>query len=147
MRDTRVRMSEKPTAVDREAAIRRSVEAFLRRDFEAVLALYSPNVAWDTSPTGGPVFEGREALRGLFEEWTAPYVEIEQELETFRDLGGGVTFGVIAQRARLTDSDGWVSFPYAGVAIWADGHIERLTIYADVDEARAAAEALAGERG
>ena len=139
-------MPEQPSRVDREEAIRRSVEAFVRRDFEAVLALYLPDAAWDTSPTGGPVFEGHEALRDLFEEWTDPYVEIEQELEVFSDLGSGVTFGVVAQRARLTDSEGWVAFPYAGVAIWAGERIERVTVYADIDEARAAGERLAEER-
>ena len=133
-------------AADREAAIRRSVDAFVRRDFEAVLALYLPTAAWDTSPTGGPVFEGHEALRSLFVEWTDPYVEIEQELEEFRDLGGGVTFGMVAQRGQLDGSDGWISFPYAGVATWAGGCIERVTVYADIEEARAAAERLAEER-
>ena len=120
--------------------------AFVRGDFEAVLALYLPDAAWDTSPTGGPVFEGHDALRSLFEDWTAPYVELHQELETFCDLGCGVTFGVIAQRARLIGSDGWISFPYAGVAIWAGARVERLTVYAEIDEARAAAERLAEER-
>lgn len=117
-------MPEEPARVDREAALRRSVDAFVRRDFEAVLSLYLPDAAWDTSPTGGPVFEGREALRSLFEEWTGPYAEIEQELQEFRDLGSGVTFGVIAQRARLTGSDGWIAFPYAGLAVW-DGAASR----------------------
>ena len=144
--DAQAGLPEAPATVDREAAIRRSVEAFVRRDFEAVLTLYLPDAAWDTSPTGGPVFEGREALRRLFEEWTDPYVEMEQELEVFSDLGNGVTFGVVAQRARLAGGEGWVSFPYAGVAVWAGGHIEQVAIYADVAEARAAAERLAGER-
>src|SRR5271165_1162974 len=107
-------MPEEPARFDREDAVRRSVDAFVRRDFEEVLALYLPDAAWDTSPTGGPVFEGRDALLGLFEEWTGPYVEIEQELQEFRDLGSGITFGRVAQRARLDGSDGWIAFPYAG---------------------------------
>jgi hypothetical protein len=38
--------------------------------------------------------------------------------------------------------------PYGGVAIWRDGLIERFTVYAtDIDQARAAAERLAQERG
>jgi hypothetical protein len=35
----------------------------------------------------------------------------------------------------------------AAVAVWADGLIERLTTYTDIDEARAAAERLAEEPG
>jgi ketosteroid isomerase-like protein len=139
-------MSEGPTTIDREAAVRRSVDAFVRRDFEMVLALYSPGAAWDSSPAGGPVFEGHDALRRLFLEWTNPYAEMEQDLEEFSDLGSGVTLGVIAQRARLTGGDGWVSFRYAGVAIWDGPWVERVTIHADIDEARASARRLAAER-
>jgi hypothetical protein len=44
------------------------------------------------------------------------------------------------------DFDAVMSF-YAPVAIWAEGLIERVTMYSDIDEARVAAERLAGERG
>ena len=35
----------------------------------------------------------------------------------------------------------------AGVTVWAGGLIERVTFYLDIDQARAAAERLAEERG
>ena len=41
----------------------------------------------------------------------------------------------------------WVEFRDARVMIWADGLIERTTAFLDIDEARAAAERLARERG
>jgi hypothetical protein len=36
---------------------------------------------------------------------------------------------------------------WAAVAEWADGLTTRVTVYTDIDEARAAAERLAQERG
>ena len=52
-----------------------------------------------------------------------------------------------AQRGRLPGSTGWVQTRIADVVTWAGGLIERQTAYTDVDEARAAAERLAQERG
>jgi ketosteroid isomerase-like protein len=51
------------------------------------------------------------------------------------------------QRGRPPDSTGWVELRYAAVYTWRDGLIERATQYSDIDEARAAAERLAQERG
>jgi hypothetical protein len=68
-------------------------------------------------------------------------------LEEFRDLGDGVTFGVLFQRGRPAGSSGFVELRAAMVATWTDRLIERVTVYANPDEARAAAERLAEERG
>jgi hypothetical protein len=99
------------------------------------------------SPLGVGVFVGRDALHGLFEDWRSVYEDFEQAVEEFRDLGGGVTLPVVLQRARLPGSGGFVEVRYAAVTTWVDGLIQRVTIYTDIDEARAAAERLAKERG
>ena len=93
------------------------------------------------------MFEGREAIRGFFEDWAISYDDFEQALEEVSDLGNGVTFGVFLMRGRLAGSSGSVELRYAGVSTWADGLIERVTTYLDINEARAAAERLAQERG
>ena len=98
------------------------------------------------SAVGLGVYEGREAIRGFFEEWRGSYEDFEQVLEEFHDLGNGVTLAVIRQRGRLRSSSGFVEQRYGGVAIWSDALLERATTYNDVDEARAAAERLAAER-
>ena len=97
--------------------------------------------------TGVGVFEGREAIRGLFEDWLGAYEDLEQVIEEFRDLGSGMTLVVLLQRARLNGSTAWVELRYAMVLIWSDGLILRVTTYLDIDEARAAAERLDAERG
>jgi len=92
-------------------------------------------------------FEGRAAIRGLYEDWWHTYEDHQQEVEEVRDLGDGVTFNVVLQRARLPDTTGALQNRYAVIATWANGLIVKQTNYQDIDEARAAAERLAEERG
>jgi hypothetical protein len=142
-------MSEESTTPDLEEALRRLTAAFVRRDFGAMVALYSPDVVFDGSAFGGEVFEGREAVRGFLGDWAGAYEPNEHawEYEDFCDLGKGVTFGVALQRGRPTGSSGVVEFRDASVVTWADRLVERVTFYTDIDEGRAAAERLARERG
>jgi hypothetical protein len=53
---------------------------------------------------------------------------------------------VALQKCRPVGSIGYVQLRYATVVVWAKGLIERVTLYNDPDEARAAAERLAQER-
>jgi ketosteroid isomerase-like protein len=140
-------VSGESTTPDLEVMVRRGVEAVNRREFDRVMSLYAPDVVWDGPTVGGGVFEGREALRGFFKDWIGAYEDFRQDLEEFRDVGNGVTFGVLFQRGRLPGSSGVVATRFAVVATWSDTVIERLTSYRDIDEARATAERLAEERG
>ena len=140
-------MSEESTTPDLEEALRRSMGAVNRRDFDAAMILYAPNAVWDASPMGLDVFEGAEAIRGFLEEWFGVYEDFEQVLEEFRDLGNSVTLAVSRQRARLPGSGAFVELHYAAVVTWIDGLVERVAVYSEIDEARAAAERLAQERG
>ena len=58
-----------------------------------------------------------------------------------------MTFGIARQRARLSGSTGSVELRIAAVAAWEDGLIHLDALYTDIDEARAAAERLAKDRG
>ena len=117
------------------------------RDIEARMSLFAPDAVWDMSEGGAEVIEGREEIRAFLEEWLGAYEEYEQEVEEIQDLGNGVTFAVLLQRARPAGSSGWVEFRDARVLLWADGLVERVNLFLDIDEARAAAERLAQERG
>jgi ketosteroid isomerase-like protein len=139
-------MSEESAIRHSLDATRRIFEALDRREFDAAIAFFAPNAVWDMSPMGLVVYEGHEAIRDLFEDWWGAYEHFEQVLEEFRDLGNGVTLAVAHQRARPSGSSGFVELRYAAVGTWADELAERTTIYADIDEARAAAERLAEER-
>jgi hypothetical protein len=58
-----------------------------------------------------------------------------------------VTLAVLVQRGRPRGSSGFVEMRYAVVGLWADELAQRVTLYTDIDDARAAAERLAEERG
>jgi ketosteroid isomerase-like protein len=140
-------MPEESTTPNLEEALRRSMEAFSRRDLDASTTLYTPDAVWDWSHTGLGVYEGRDAIRRLFEEWWNSYDGIDQVLEEFLDLGNGVTFAVANHRGRLVGSSASVELRYGAVGIWVDGLVQRMVVYgADIAAARAAAGQLAVER-
>jgi ketosteroid isomerase-like protein len=119
-----------------------------RRDFDALLSFYAPDAVWDMNPLGGlGTFEGHAAIRGFWEDWYTSYEDFEIEPEQTLDLGDGVGFNVVLQNARPVGSSSAVRLRYALVSVWVAGLIVRLTNYTDIDEARAAAERLAEERG
>jgi len=98
------------------------------------------------SNVGMGEFEGLAAIRGFLEDWLGSYEEMQWEAEEIRDLGNGITLAVVVQTARPVGSTGEVQVRSAGVSIWTDGLVERVTNYADIDEGRLAAERLAEER-
>ncbi len=138
-------MSAESTSPDLIELTRRSIES--GEDIEAALGFYAPGAVWDASPWGMGVFEGKAAVRGFFEDWRSSYSEIERKAEEIRDLGNGLTFAVILQKAHVVGSSGSVQLRYASVAEWINGLIVRNTTYSDVDAGRATAERLAEKRG
>jgi hypothetical protein len=77
----------------------------------------------------------------------APFDDVELVWDELRDLGNGVTLTVHLSRGRPRGSSGFLESRFAVVNTWANGLIDRVTYYIDIDEARAAAEWLAEERG
>jgi integrase len=146
-RDTAHIMTEESTTPDLEERWRRAVEAFARGNSDEAAAAYAGRAVFDLSRLGIGIFEGREAIRGLFADWVEPYEEYQAECEEFRDLGNGVSFAVLLHGGRPRGSDGFVDVRHSYTMTWRHGLIERFTVYADIDEARAAAERLAEERG
>ena len=145
-------MSEESTTPDLDESVRRIIEALNRRDLDAALSLYAPDVVLELAPLGlgvlvGDRLIGHEALRKFWEDLTGSFQHFEYASEDFHDLGSGVTFNVLVQRGIPHGSDGFVESRLGVVAIWRDGRVARATSYKDVDEARAAAERLAQERG
>jgi ketosteroid isomerase-like protein len=139
-------MSEQSTTPDLVELTRRFFEAANRRDFGAVLSIFAANAVWETPPLGTS-FEG-VAIRGFFEDWTAAYDEHKFEPEEILDLGNEVVFAVVDQDARLVGSTGRIRTRGAVFIFeWVEQMIVRVTVYYDIEEARAAAERLAESRG
>jgi ketosteroid isomerase-like protein len=139
-------MSEEPTTPDLRLLVQRLTDS-KTDEIEDLMRFFAPASVWDMSQGGLGVIEGREAIRAFFEEWRGAYEDYEQEAEEIQDLGNGVVFAVFVQCGRPVGSTGWVEFRDARVWLWADGLIQRVTTFLDIDEARAAAERLAEERG
>ena len=125
----------------------RAVEAFNAGDFDLAASFYAPDALFYPRAAVG-VLEGREAIRSFVADWHRMYEEFTFELKEFRDLGNGVTFSLISQGGRLADTGAWVPEERSALVFtWTDGLVEKETNFTDTDEARAAAERLAEERG
>jgi ketosteroid isomerase-like protein len=140
-------MPDEPTTPDLAERTRATLEAVNRRDFDALLPYATPDVVYDTSPSGFGVYTGVPAIRDFIEGYWQAFEDLRFELEEFVDLGNGVTLAVNRQHARLAGSTAPVQAREAHVTEWVDGRVVRVTVYYDIDEAHAAAERLAAERG
>jgi ketosteroid isomerase-like protein len=138
--------STQPTTAELERLTRRTIDAYIREDFAGVTALYREDVVWDSTAIGLGVYEGREAVRTLFEDWMAAFDDFSQTLETFHHAGNGVTVAVYRQRSCPKGSTGHVEFTFALVTTWTDGLVERVVPFTDLEEARAVADQLAAGR-
>jgi ketosteroid isomerase-like protein len=139
-------MTEESTTPDLVELVQRVIDAVHARDFEAVQSAYAPNAVLDILQLGA-TFEGHLAIRGFYEEWAATFPGWKQEVQEILDLGEGMGIAVVAQAGHPGDSTGWVKKRYAAVATFAAGLIDRQSNYVDIDDARAAAERLAQDRG
>ena len=142
-RDTCGAMAEESTTPDLGELVRGLVGALDRCDVDTVVGFHAPDAVLEAAVGR---FEGVAGIRAFIEDWLANYEGFAVTLEEVRDLGNGVTFGVIRQQGRLVGS-GHVQLRHAMVNVWVDGVIVRTITGPDIDEDRAAADRLAKERG
>ena len=145
-------MSEESTTPDPVELGDRFLEAANRRDLDAMQRFFASDAVVENMGALG-TFEGAAAIRGFWQDWFASYEELRVEREEGLDLGNGVVFAVVNQKAQLvgSSSSSEIRHRNAVVMVWVDGLIERATFYsasssADIDQARAAAERLAESR-
>jgi ketosteroid isomerase-like protein len=141
-------MSQKPTTPNLVELTRRSLEAANRRDFDALMSYYAPDVVWEAVSLG-TTFEGVAAIRGFREDWLGAYEGYEIEPEEVLDVGKGVVFVVTRLTGRPVGSPGsTLTRRRPMVFVWVEGLLARVTApSSDIAEARAAAERLAESRG
>jgi ketosteroid isomerase-like protein len=140
-------MAEGPASPDLLQRQRRAVEAGGRRDWDAAMTFYAPDAVWDASRAGGVTFEGAAAIRSFFEDWVGAYEEYGHEIVESRDLGNGIVFTLLVIDGRLAGGTSRVQETWSWTATWVEGMCERVVADTDIDQARAAAERLAQERG
>jgi len=139
-------MSEESTNPDLVALTRGLSEA---PSVDESLAYYAPDAVYDMSRMGMTTFEGREAIGVFFSDWHGNYDEYEDEIQEIVHVGGGIVFVVVRQNARPAGSPQHVRLRdlYGYTFVWEGDKVVHATVYPDVDEARAAAERLAEDRG
>jgi ketosteroid isomerase-like protein len=138
-------MSDESTP-DLVELVRRFTEA-ANSGLEEFVSFHAPDAVWDMAPYGMGTYEGLAAIRSFYEGWLDAFEDFAAEAEDVFDLGNGVAFSVFVQTGRPRGSSGEIRVPYATVTVWVEGLVVRVTMYDDIDEARAAAERLAEERG
>jgi ketosteroid isomerase-like protein len=138
-------MSEESTTPDLAERSRQVADAMSSRDIDSVMSLFATD-AIVLGATGTQ--NGAAAVRELREGWLGAFDGMHVEVDEVLDLGNGVSFAVAIQVARPRGSSGELR-QRLGFAIvtGADGLIMPWESYPDPDEARAAAECLAEERG
>lgn len=142
-------MTEESTRPSLVELVQRTVDALSEGDLDAAVSFYSPDAVWDSGSVDipGERFEGRAAIRGLFEDWFGMLETAETHIDEIREVGNGVVLLHFVQHAKPRGSSAWLESRMALVSTWADGLIQETLVYIDIDEARAAAERLAKGRG
>lgn len=140
-------MPEEPAIRDPVELTRLAFQAANQRDIEMMVSFFAPD-AYFAGRALGDVFEGRAAIRDFLGDWFGSFADVRYEVEELVVLDDGVVLTVVAQEGRPVGGDGQVHQREGWAICWsADGLIVRLTIHADIDEARAAAERFTGPGG
>jgi hypothetical protein len=141
-------MSEESTTPDLVELTRQWIETDSYDEWAAFAEQWcAPDVVFDTAQDGLGPFEGLAAVLAVLKEYWLTWEDHRHYAEEVLDLGHGVVYSVIREHGRMRGSDAYVESRNAWVFLWVERRVLLATSYKDIDEARAAAERLAEERG
>ena len=138
-------MSAESTDPDPREIALQMAEELSRGDFDAYMSHFARDAVWQSR--FGTRLEGTTAIRSYTEEFNGSVEGFRAEVLEVVDLGSGVAVSVYRQGGRLGGSSSELLEHVAFVTVFVDGLATSMTSYSDIDEARAAAERLAEERG
>jgi ketosteroid isomerase-like protein len=124
--------------------VRRVFEATARRDADAVVALYDPDVEWDTTRAAlgqlieAGVFRGYEGARRFLRKYNEAWEQMDYEIEELIDADDRVV-SVVNNRGRGRASGIEVELQMPAVWTIRDGKIVRVAFYTTRAEALDAA--------
>ena len=124
-------------------AMQRAIDAYNRRDVEAMLRELDPEVEWHSAlpmllSGQATVYRGHEGIRELFSEFDDVLDEIHVETTEIRDLGDRVVFiGRIRMRGKKSGIE--TESPLASVSVSIDGKAVLVRTYLDPKDALEAA--------
>lgn len=138
-------MAEESTTPDPVEIASAGFEAFARGDFDGAAGFFTPDAVWEM--VGGETFEGIPAIRRFMADFCGQFERFGVEVEEIQVVGDGVLIVVNTMWGYPLNSAVEVRQRGAFVYVFEDRLAVRCTAYSDIDEARAAAERLAKERG
>lgn len=120
--------------------VRRVYEAASRRDSEAVLALYAPEVELDGTRlhlvgTAAGVFQGHEGLRSFFREWNEAWDNVDYQLDDLIDAGDDQVVSVVTRHGRGRSSGAEVEIHVALLWTLRGGKVVRVVWFPTREEA------------
>jgi ketosteroid isomerase-like protein len=118
----------------------RAAEAFKRRDIEAVLEEFDPEVEWHAAiqTLGEGVYRGHEGFRELYRGFSGVFAEVHYEFSEIRDLGDRV-LAVGRMRARGLESGVATESSWAFLVQFKNGKAIWVRAFLDPKEALEAA--------
>jgi ketosteroid isomerase-like protein len=116
-------------------------------DFDALAGFFAPDAVWDLSESHLGIYEGAAAIGDFLVGYWATWEDHHHEVEEIVDFGHGLLCVAVREDGCPRGSDARVQARHLQVFEWAQRKIVRITGYPDIDQARAAAERLAEERG
>ena len=117
--------------------VRRATDAFNRRDLDAWLAAFDPDIVWHAfpdEPEPGP-FRGHEAIQAMAARWMDLFSDFRSDVKEYIDAGEYVLVPT-RMSGHVTDSDADVAIDEVYVNKCRDGKI------VEVRECRTREEAL-----
>jgi ketosteroid isomerase-like protein len=121
--------------------VRRTYEAFNRRDMDTILASFHPDAEWHPilAELGGGVFRGHDEIRSMIDEIHDTLDDFEIEVQDVVDAGRGLVFVFVRSRGRGKASGVTADVSVVTVVEMRDGLGTRVWSYASLDHALAAA--------
>ena len=112
------------------------IDAFNRRDVDAIFACVNPDVEWFPAMTlGGGPLRGREGIESYVREVSDTWEEYRVVGQDFRDLGDDQVLVLSRVEGRGTGSGGLVDAAMGQTFDFREGKIARVRTYLDHGEA------------
>jgi ketosteroid isomerase-like protein len=116
--------------------VRRAIEAYNRRDFEAMEALNHPDLELDWTASRGfqaGVYRGWEEVTGFYRNFLGTFEKVKLEPDRFIDTGEKV---VVPNSARIRGRDGIETTANSALVFeLRDGRIARICLYQETEQA------------
>jgi ketosteroid isomerase-like protein len=102
-------MSEESTTPDLVERTRRKLDFFGDGGIDAVMPFFAPDAVWDLSDAVIGVYQGANAIRRFFDDWTRSFDKHVFEVQEVLDLDYGVVLLRYRDSGRPTGGEGRVA--------------------------------------